>query len=91
MDEVEYALASMSRRLCGSIPHAPHGATVGAVWRAFLTPMDCLRPDARAAYLLHEGFGIGYAQMARVLGCSASSCRLPVAHARHHLHDLRPR
>jgi RNA polymerase sigma-70 factor (ECF subfamily) len=91
MDQMSDALAQMKRRPCEHMPHAPRSATMDDVWCAFLTLMECLLPDARAAYLLHRCFGVGYAQMAPVLGRSALSCRLLVEHTRRQLHELRPR
>ena len=49
---------------------------------AFLTLLERLAPDERAAFLLHEVFHVGYPQIAQVLGKSDAACRQIVHRAR---------
>src|SRR5688500_13127725 len=58
---------------------------------AFLTLLERLAPDERAAFLLHEVFDVGYPQIARVLGKSDAACRQIVHRARERVHGERKR
>ncbi|WP_396614885.1 RNA polymerase sigma-70 factor [Lysobacter soli] len=58
---------------------------------AFLTVLERLAPDARAAFLLHEVFDADYAQIAEVVGKSEAACRQIVHRAKAQLRDERPR
>ena len=49
---------------------------------AFLTLLETLAPDERAAFLLHDVFDVGYPQIARVLDRSEAACRQVVHRAR---------
>lgn len=58
---------------------------------AFLTVLERLAPEARAAFLLREVFDVDYAQIAGVLDKSEAACRQIVHRARNQLRDARPR
>ena len=58
---------------------------------AFLTLLERLAPDERAAFLLHEVFEIGYPAIADVLGKSAAACRQIVHRARERVRGERKR
>jgi RNA polymerase sigma-70 factor (ECF subfamily) len=58
---------------------------------AFLTLLERLGPEARAAYLLREIFDADYAEVARVLGKSEDACRQIVSRAKAQLRDTRKR
>ena len=49
---------------------------------AFLLLLERLAPEERAAFLLHEVFGAGYAEIARTLEKSEAACRQLVHRAR---------
>lgn len=49
---------------------------------AFLTVLESLGPVERAAFLLHDVFGMGYDELAAVLHRNPASCRQLVARAR---------
>jgi RNA polymerase sigma-70 factor (ECF subfamily) len=58
---------------------------------AFLTVLERLAPDARAAFLLHEVFDADYAEIAQILGKSEAACRQIVHRAKAQLREERPR
>ncbi len=58
---------------------------------AFLTLLERLAPEARAAFLLREVFDADYSELAETLGKSESACRQIVHRAREQLRDERPR
>ena len=58
---------------------------------AFLTLLERLAPEARAAYLLREVFDAGYAEVAEVLGKTEAACRQLVHRAKRQLEDGKPR
>jgi RNA polymerase sigma-70 factor (ECF subfamily) len=58
---------------------------------AFLTVLERLAPEARAAFLLREVFDCDYADLARTLGKSEAACRQLVSRAKTQLRDERPR
>lgn len=57
----------------------------------FLTLLERLGPDERAAFLLNEVFDYGHAEAAAILGISESACRQRVHRARTRLREDRPR
>lgn len=57
---------------------------------AFLTVLERLSPDARAAFLLHDVFEADYAQIAEVLGKSEAATRQIVHRAKKQLREDRP-
>ena len=58
---------------------------------AFLTLLERLAPDERAAFLLHEVFDVGYPAIAPVLGKSDAACRQIVHRARERVRGERKR
>jgi RNA polymerase sigma-70 factor, ECF subfamily len=58
---------------------------------AFLVVLEQLEPDERAAFLLHEVFDSGYAEIAEILGKSEAACRQIVSRARKRVRGQRPR
>lgn len=58
---------------------------------AFLTLLERLAPEARAAYLLREVFDADYAEVAEALGKSEAACRQLVHRAKAQVQDARPR
>lgn len=57
---------------------------------AFLVVLERLEPDERAAFLLHEVFDTGYAEIAQILGKSEAACRQIVSRARKRVRGQRP-
>jgi len=76
-------------------PTAPDPAQAHAVAEevslAFLSLLEQLGPEERAAFLLKEAFDHDYAQIATLLGHSEANCRQLVHRARKRLRDGRPR
>lgn len=58
---------------------------------AFLTLLERLAPEARAAYLLREVFDADYPDIARTLDKSEAACRQIVHRAKSQLREERPR
>ena len=58
---------------------------------AFLTVLERLAPDARAAFLLHEVFDCEYAEIAKTLGKTEAACRQIVHRAKAQLLEDRKR
>jgi len=58
---------------------------------AFLTLLERLAPEARAAYLLREVFDADYGEVAETLGKSETACRQLVHRAKAQLQEERPR
>jgi RNA polymerase sigma-70 factor (ECF subfamily) len=58
---------------------------------AFLTLLERLAPDERAAFLLHDVFDVGYAEIAAVLERSEAACRQVVHRARTRVRGQRKR
>jgi RNA polymerase sigma-70 factor (ECF subfamily) len=58
---------------------------------ALLLALERLSPLERAAFLLHDVFDTGFAEVARVLGRSEAACRQLAARARTHVRAARPR
>ena len=58
---------------------------------AFLTVLERLAPEARAAFLLREVFDADYTDIARTLDRSEASCRQIVHRAKSQLREERPR
>ncbi len=58
---------------------------------AFLSLLEQLGPEERAAFLLKEAFDHDYAQIAGLLGHSEANCRQMVHRARRRLREGRPR
>ncbi|MBO9661665.1 RNA polymerase sigma-70 factor [Dokdonella sp.] len=58
---------------------------------AFLTVLERLAPDARAAFLLREVFDVDYPEIADLLGKTETACRQIVHRAKRQLREARPR
>ncbi|MEH6417107.1 RNA polymerase sigma-70 factor [Pseudomonas sp. CGJS7] len=58
---------------------------------AFLTVLERLAPEARAAFLLREVFDVDYADIAKTLDKSEAACRQIVHRAKTQLREERPR
>src|SRR5437762_9646496 len=58
---------------------------------AFLTLLERLAPEERAAFLLHDVFDVGYDAIASVLGRSEAACRQVVHRARDRVRGDRKR
>lgn len=56
---------------------------------ALLVVLESLHPVERAAFLLHDVFGYGYAHLATTLDRSEAACRQLVSRARRHISDGR--
>ncbi|MDR0182001.1 sigma factor-like helix-turn-helix DNA-binding protein [Lysobacter arvi] len=72
----------------------PTGAPVPTpperVWSHFQAFLDELPGPVRAAFLLHDVFGVRYVDIAFVLGASQQQCRDHVERAREHARAQRP-
>ena len=53
--------------------------------------LERLSPLERAAFLLHDVFGLGFDEVARTIGRDAAACRQLAARARGHVREARPR
>jgi RNA polymerase sigma-70 factor, ECF subfamily len=58
---------------------------------AFLTLLERLAPDERAAFLLHDVFDVGYGEIASVLNRTEAACRQVVHRARERVRGERRR
>ncbi|RDK00778.1 RNA polymerase sigma-70 factor [Paraburkholderia lacunae] len=58
---------------------------------AFLTLLERLTPEARAAFLLREVFDADYGEVAEAIGKTVAACRQLVSRAKAQLRDERPR
>ena len=63
----------------------------GDVSIAFLTVLERLAPEERAAFLLREVFDFDYPEIAQILGKSQAACRQVVHRAKDRVRDGRPR
>nr|WP_057924890.1 RNA polymerase sigma-70 factor [Burkholderia ambifaria] len=73
----------------GGSPATPEEMTERAsdVSVAFLALLERLTPEARAAFLLHEVFDIGYDRIADAIGKTEAACRQLVSRAKTQLRD----
>jgi RNA polymerase sigma-70 factor (ECF subfamily) len=53
--------------------------------------LERLSPLERAAFLLHDVFGLGFEEVAATIGRDAAACRQLAARARAHVREARPR
>ena len=53
--------------------------------------LERLSPLERAAFLLHDVFGVGFEEIGRTLKRDPAACRQLAARGRHHVRDARPR
>lgn len=58
---------------------------------AFLVVLESLTPKERAAFLLHDVFGYGFAEVGRMLGEAEATCRQLAKRARARVAERRPR
>ncbi|HWD65813.1 MAG TPA: RNA polymerase sigma-70 factor [Solirubrobacteraceae bacterium] len=58
---------------------------------AMLVLFESLSPEQRAALLLHDVFGYGYPEIARIIGKREGAVRQLASRARRHLEERRPR
>lgn len=58
---------------------------------AFLTVLERLAPEERAAFLLHEVFDFDYAEIAQIIGKNQAACRQIVHRAKQRVQEDRPR
>ena len=72
-------------------PADAHSELASDLSFAFLLVLERLAPEERAAFLLHEVFDSGYADIAAILGKSEATCRQIVHRARRRVHQDRPR
>ncbi len=63
----------------------------GDISTAFLMMLERLAPEERAAFLLHEVFEFGYAEIAQMLGKGQDACRQIVHRAKARVRQDRPR
>jgi RNA polymerase sigma-70 factor (ECF subfamily) len=70
---------------------AQHAETADTLSLAFLVLLESLSPVERAVFLLHDVFGYGYAEIARVVEKSEDNCRQLAVRARRHVDERRPR
>ena len=76
------------------VTHAPpdrHLDLADDLSMAFLTLLERLAPDERAAFLLHEVFDVGYAEIASVIEKTEAACRQVVHRARERVRGDRKR
>jgi RNA polymerase sigma-70 factor (ECF subfamily) len=58
---------------------------------AMLVVLETLSPAERAAFVLHDVFGLTFDEVAAALGRSAAACRKLASRAREHVEERRPR
>lgn len=68
-----------------------HADVAGQVSLAFLSLLETLGPEERAAFLLKEAFDYDYAQIGELIGHAEANCRQMVHRARMRLQAGRPR
>ncbi len=70
---------------------AGHAEQADSLSMAFLLLLERLSPVERAAFLLHDVFGYGYEEIARIVGKSQDNCRQLALRARRHVAEHKPR
>jgi RNA polymerase sigma-70 factor (ECF subfamily) len=68
-----------------------HAVIADSLSLAFLVLLESLSPVERAVFLLHDVFGYGYDEIARIIGKSEQNCRQLAVRARRHIEGRRPR
>ena len=58
---------------------------------AMLVVLETLSPAERAAFVLHDVFGLTFEEVGRALGRSVAACRKLASRAREHVEERRPR
>jgi RNA polymerase sigma-70 factor, ECF subfamily len=66
-------------------------AQVDDVTLPLMLALERLSPLERAAFLLHDVFGIGFDEIAETIGRDAAACRQLASRARNHVRAARPR
>jgi RNA polymerase sigma-70 factor (ECF subfamily) len=69
----------------------PEGGEADDVTLPLLMALDRLSPLERAAFLLHDVFGVGFDEIAETIGRDAAACRQLASRARTHVRAARPR
>ena len=64
---------------------------VDSVSWAMLVVLETLSPAERAAFVLHDVFGLAFDEVARVVGREPAACRKLASRARVHLRERQPR
>jgi RNA polymerase sigma-70 factor (ECF subfamily) len=70
---------------------AVHAERADTLSMAFLLLLERLSPVERAVFLLHDVFGYGYDEIARIVGRNEASCRQIALRARRHVEAEKPR
>ena len=70
---------------------ATHAEQADSLSMAFLLVLERLNPVERAVFLLHDVFGYGYDEVARIVGKSEANARQLASRARRHLEESRRR
>ncbi|GAA5129716.1 RNA polymerase sigma-70 factor [Pseudonocardia adelaidensis] len=70
---------------------AGHAEQADSLSMAFLLVLERLNPVERAVFLLHDVFGYGYDEVARIVGKSEANSRQLATRARRHLEESRRR
>jgi len=68
-----------------------HAIIADSLSMAFLVVLESLSPVERAVFLLHDVFGYGYDEIARIIGKSEQNCRQLAVRARRQIEQRRPR
>jgi RNA polymerase sigma-70 factor, ECF subfamily len=86
-------LLTGDRVLAGTAPADPDSAAEQAdsLSMAFLLLLERLSPVERAVFLLHDVFGYGYDEIARIVGKSEDNARQLALRARRHVAEGKPR
>jgi RNA polymerase sigma factor (sigma-70 family) len=89
---VEYIDVEMSENVEDHMPSPETQLSFSQdVSMAFLTVLERLGPEERAAFLLHDVLDYDYHEMAKMLRKTESACRQMIHRARTRLRDSRPR
>jgi len=70
---------------------ADHAEQADSLSLAFLVLLEQLTPVERAVFLLHDVFGYGYDEIAKIVGKSEDNCRQLATRARRRIEEQRPR
>ncbi len=70
---------------------ADHAEQADSLSLAFLVLLEQLTPVERAVFLLHDVFGYGYDEIAKIVGKSEDNCRQLATRARRRIEEQKPR
>ena len=70
---------------------ATHAEQADSISMAFLLLLERLNPVERAVFLLHDVFGYGFEEIAKIVGKTEANCRQLALRARKHVQSDRPR